>query len=461
MTLEAVVTDRALRAETAANAAKAIGKTVDPYSDANVHIPDEPIAVVLAGAGARGAYEAGLVATLLPYLPTRPTIFVGTSAGAINAALLASVAHLPPEEARAEILRRWRTIRLETVLGPIWRSVSSAVIEFAGSLFFQTKCPNSLLDTAPLRESLSNASLIDWAQIATNVRTGAVHTLAVATTESSSGRTKIFYQSNVDESHPTDEAQAIDYVPTQLSGEHVLASAAIPVLFPAVRLKANGKQTFYVDGGVRLNAPLKPAIAFGANGVIVISTDPRRYGTSDAVDGESAPSFQDQILQFMRGTFADRMIEDLQVLMDKNNALLSAREGNLAGIPPKNRYVAAIFGGPNDRDRVGAAARLALERILRTEWIPGILGGLLKHPELTILSWLTKPSPESGPDLLSYVLFEPEFINQALNAGISDANALLKDYPDPKELWDALRRIGAMNNAMTLARRGSNGGREN
>jgi NTE family protein len=84
-------------------------------------VPTGPVAVVLAGAGARGAYEAGFIATLLPYLQPRPTIFVGTSAGAINAALLASVADRSPEAARDEIIRRWSTFSIKIVLGPFWR----------------------------------------------------------------------------------------------------------------------------------------------------------------------------------------------------------------------------------------------------------------------------------------------------------------------------------------------------
>ncbi len=130
-----------------------------------------------------------------------------------------------------------------------------------------------------------------------------IDVLAVATTESGSGRTKIFYQMGTNSCAKTprnDDDRAIDYVPTQLSSDHVLASTAIPVLFPPARIGSPARGRFYVDGGVRLNAPLQPAIDFGAKGIIVVSTDSRRYGTSAAVNIHEWPALQDHVLQMMR-----------------------------------------------------------------------------------------------------------------------------------------------------------------
>src|SRR5262249_54049620 len=162
---------------------------------------------------------------------------------------------------KEEIKRRWLTINKRMVLGPLVTSLSRVILGYLGALVLGKPCPSSVLDTAPLRDSLNNEALIDWKQLRTNLQSGAVEVLAVAATKAGSGRTKIFYQAHDSAKPPpdSDENQAIDYVRTELCGDHVLASAAIPVLFPPVRLKAPDKHRFFLDGGVRLNAPLKPA----------------------------------------------------------------------------------------------------------------------------------------------------------------------------------------------------------
>jgi NTE family protein len=95
--------------------------------------------------------------------------------------------------------------------------------------------------------------------------------------------------------------------------------------------------------------------------------------------------------------------------------------------------VPLVFGGPHDEVRLGNAAGRAIQEILRSPW------RLFKNPDVTIASWLASVSPSSAPDLLSYILFEPEFIDEAIRAGVKDAESLHSDYPDPKSLWDSLR----------------------
>jgi NTE family protein len=398
--------------------------------------PDQPTAVVLAGAGARGAYEAGLVAELLPQLKdTRPRIFVGTSTGAINAVLLASLAHLSAEDARQQILDRWRVIDSTMVLGPAWISILKAAAQYVGALA-GFDGPSSLLDTGPLRHSLTQRALIDWDQVNDNIRAGHVQALAVVATECGSGRTKVFYQTNSDDVRPGAKGnyQAIDYVRVdRLTPEHARASAAIPVIFPPVQLGSSKQKRFYIDGGVRLNAPLKPAIDFGAQGVLVVSTDSRRYGMSEATDGRRPPSMQDQVLQIMRGAFADRMIEDVQVLLDQNRTILHALQSAEGPTIGDKRYIPLIFGGPTSQEEVRGVAAGALAEVLRG-------GRGLRHINFALLNLLTSVSPYSRPDLLSYVLFEPEFIHEALNAGMAAAGSLLEDNPRPDLLWHCLDR---------------------
>jgi NTE family protein len=305
-----------------------------------------------------------------------------------------------------------------------------------------------LLGTTPLLHSLKDKDLIDWDRIRNNIASSKVDTLAVVATEVGSGRTKVFYEkaskstridgcarpsqaslaggaSNVQ----SDANHAIDYVSGQLEAEHLRASAALPVLFSPVALHMGARESFFLDGGVRLNAPLKPALALGAKGLIVVSTDPRRHGMSDAVAGSKSPSMQDQVLDVMRGLFADRMIEDIRVLLDRNRAVLEGRDGG------GDSYVPLIVGGAQDQDRVGSLAARAVRQILRG---PDLIQAL-RNLDLWLLDRLTSVSSASGPDILSYLLFEPEFIDEALKAGIQDAEGLMNDYPEPGDLWDSLR----------------------
>ncbi|XYI00041.1 patatin-like phospholipase family protein [Sorangium sp. So ce1128] len=403
-------------------------------------VPEGRVALVLTGAGARGAYEAGFVSRLLPELKhSRPKILVGTSAGAINAALLATLGHRTAEDVSREIVERWQRINKEIVLGSVWVSLLRAGIKYVASLLLGTDGPRSLLDTGPLLSNLKNQTLIDWDIINDNINEGEepyVDVLAVATTESGSGRTKVFYQTRRDDlaTVPPDDTRAIDYVRTELSAEHVLASAAIPVLFPPAWIGSPARGRYFVDGGLRLNAPLAPAMAFGANHIIVVSTDSRLYGSSAAVNIHHSPSMQDHILQIMRVITSDRMVEDVRVLLEQNRLLLKiAKETTEKGALREQNRVAIIFGGPSGQDDVGSVAARALEDILRGT-------RKLNHLDLSLLYWLTSVNPYSRPDVLSYVLFEPEFISAAIRAGIQDADELIEDNPTERELWTAMCR---------------------
>ncbi|WP_437708514.1 patatin-like phospholipase family protein [Sorangium sp. So ce448] len=391
-------------------------------------LPEDPVALVLTGAGARGAYEAGFASRLLPKLSKRrPTIIVGTSAGSINAALLASLAHMSAEDASRELVERWQRIHKEMVLGPVWLSLLRAGAQYiAGLLGIVSRSPMSLLDTRPLLASLKSPTLIDWNAINSNINNGTIKTLAVATTESNSGRTKIFYQSHQTTTIRNDEARAIDYVKTLLSAEHVLASASIPVLFRPTRIGAQDHGPFYLDGGLRLNAPLAPALAFGAKGLVVISTDSRWYGASAAMNIRRVPTMQDHVLQLMRMITSDRMVEEVRVLAEQN-------EDN----PTKER-IPLIVGCPAGQDDVGSVAARVLEDLLRGT-------RMLNHIDLSLLYQLTAMSPYSRPDVLSYILFEPEFISAAMQAGIQDAEELISDHPTEEELWGVLCQKYASN----------------
>jgi NTE family protein len=138
----------------------------------------------------------------------------------------------------------------------------------------------------------------------------------------------------------------MDYVQGELTAEHVRASAAIPILFPLVRLNSGTGASWRMDGGARLNAPLKPAIALGARRLVVVATDPPYHRPSSAAAGRPAPSIQDATGQLLHGAMADRMIENLIVLAKMNKLLAAGGAGVTSRSGRPYQVIPFVFGGP-------------------------------------------------------------------------------------------------------------------
>ncbi|POX37754.1 hypothetical protein C3486_26715 [Streptomyces sp. Ru73] len=390
-----------------------------------------PVAVVLAGGGARGAYEAGMLAELLPKLAAagqRPNTFVGTSAGAFNAVLFASFAHLPAEQAADEALGAWRSLTKDQVFTPFLpRAVPVVLRQYLTGLFDPKSPPLSgLLDTRPLRDTLRTK--LDWHRLHANMLSGTVQAVAVAATACHSGRTEIFTEGPRATALPESDAdRAVDYTRTVLTEEHVLASAAIPVAFPPVYVQEAGG--WYMDGGVRLNAPIKPAIALGARRVVIIATSPLRYLPRAHRKAAPPPSVLDVSAQVMSGVLADRMIEDTRTLGKVDELLKS---GGKATSPAGRAYeiVEYLYGSPQrgQSGQLGECAAYVLDTYFRGTQ-------RLTNLDLTVLAFLLGPGHSRG-ELLSYLLFEPEFLDAAMELGRRDAQLLLDEAGnDATKLW--------------------------
>lgn len=198
---------------------------------------EERVGLVLAGGGARGAYEVGALSVLLPALEARgerPTVLVGASVGAINVAYLAANADLSADDAVAGGVELWRSLRWDQVLGPLLAPASAlrAFCYAADVLGVPGAMLTGLLDTRPLRRTVRR--VIDFERLHRNVHAGLLEATAVVATSAASTRSVVFVEG---QPVPAEDAgQGIDYVGARLDGEHVRASAAIPTLFPAVHV---------------------------------------------------------------------------------------------------------------------------------------------------------------------------------------------------------------------------------
>jgi NTE family protein len=378
------------------------------------------VAVVAAGAGARGAYEAGALSIILPVLEEtgqHPSMFVGTSAGAINAALFASLAHLPARQAAAHALDLWGNMKQSEVFPPAVPSMLAAAPQYIARLFGVGQGMTSLLSTKPLLKLLTGK--VDWDQLHQNVETGKVEALAIVTTATSTDRTSIFveHSQSVPVLPGSDDSRAIDYYEHVIDANVVRASAAIPAVFPPVLLGDRSNGDWYVDGGVRLNAPLKPAISLGAQRLVVVATDPLDYlpvlpGPRPA---GPAPNIQDEAAQIGHGLMADRMVEDIRTLM-KVNVLAN---GNVSPSSRQYKQIPYIFAGPT-AGQVGQLGQVAAA-VLDDEC--SVLNTAM-HFDLWLFTRLIGPVKSRG-DIMSYLLFEPAFAQAAIQLGQQDAQRYL------------------------------------
>jgi NTE family protein len=413
---------------------------------------EKRIGLVLSGGGARGAYEAGALSVLAPALAARdelPSILAGTSVGAINTVYLAASAHLPIAEALAGGIERWSDVRKDEVIKPILsRQVPLTALRYAGEILSLpgVRLP-SLLDPEPLEGNLER--WIDWEAVHRNVQEGVIESVAAVTTAARSGRTVVFVENaNELELH---RSHVIDYVPAQLANEHVRASAAIPILFPPIRIESPKEASgWYFDGGTRLNTPIKPVLDLGANRVVVIGMDAVTDPPLEPGRHESPqPDFGDGALHVLQGMLVDPVVEDMRILGNINmffaepeesaeerragdgrrvsDAPAARRYREVRGKPPY-RCVPYIFVAPTRR---GAIGKLATD-VFRSRY-----GGWkgLRSPDFPLLNRLLGGESPTHGELLSYLLFDSEFIEELIRMGQEDARRWLNAGPGPDDPW--------------------------
>ncbi len=178
-------------------------------------VGEERVGLVLAGGGARGAYEMGALSVLLPALEAagqRPTVLVGTSVGAVNIAYLAANAHRSAADAAAGGIELWRSLRWEQVLAPLLPTARRGLNYVGEVLGVPGVQLQALLDTTPLTETVPR--VIDFAQLHRNVETGRVHATAVVGTSAATSESVVFVEGST--LPPEDIGAGFDYVATRL-----------------------------------------------------------------------------------------------------------------------------------------------------------------------------------------------------------------------------------------------------
>jgi NTE family protein len=390
----------------------------------------ERVGLVLAGGGARGAYEVGALSVLLPELEARgerPTVLVGASVGAINVAYLAANADLGADDAIAGGVELWRSLGWDQVLGPLL-APSSALRAFcyaADVLGVPGAMLTGLLDTRPLRGTVRR--VIDFERLHRNVQAGLLGAAAVVGTSAATTRSVVFV-----EGQPVpgeDAGQGIDYVAARLDDEHVCASAAIPTLFPAVHVSGPPPaRGWYVDGGVRLNAPLRPALSLDVDRVVVIGLNAIPPAPPRLASDHRPDAFQGAA-DFLNGTLANQLVEDVRDLARVNLLLGDRADPVIAADGWGYRRVPFIFITPRARADVAGLAERTFE-----EYYEGLEA--FRSIDLALLARLIGGDGAGHGHLLSYLFFAPEFATALIELGRSDAQRWLTAHAGPEGPWE-------------------------
>jgi NTE family protein len=368
------------------------------------------LALVLSGGGARAAYQVGVLRYLAREFPTTiPDILTGVSAGGINAAFLAARQETYPAKIE-ELAEMWKNLHIDQVFKAEFGNLAWRGLRWVGRLGSGGKSPlhsKSLVDTTPLREVLERelrAGTGPIQGIQTSLWDGWLRAFALTASSYTTGQSITWVQTREDDAMPSWERPARKSHCCPLRVDHVMASAALPFFFPATEVDG----AWYGDGGIRLTAPLSPAIHLGAKKIIAVTTRyarTREEADRPMITGYPPPAQVAGVL--FNAIFLDQLDGDALQLRTVNQLIEALPEEKRMGLRPIELLVVRPS---EDLGRLANAYEAELPKAFR--FFTRGLG--------------TRETRSN--DMLSLVMFQPDYVKRLLELGEADAEKRRADF---------------------------------
>lgn len=381
--------------------------------------------LVLAGGGARGAYEAGILYYLYADGPAelreavRFNVLSGTSIGALNVASLAATMHQPAWGMR-KLIDIWQGVELEEIL-----HIGLSDMMAIPSWVLGRNKRESIFPDAPTRRMIEDS--FDWNRIHVNLADGLIEAVSISATQVPTGKTVVFYETRDGRPRRFSRDPHVRAVHARLGPKHVRASAAIPFVFPAIDIDG----VPYADGGLRQNTPLSPALRLGSTRLVVVG-----LGSDKRVDYAEEPGVWRSRLaspvfllakvlnalmldhvdyDLIRLEHMNRLLRDgQQVFGEQFTTRLNTMMGPIRGA--RYRIVPHVVLRPG-RDLGRMAAQHVRSKAMRRN--RSLIGRLIRR--------LAMMESRDEADLCSYILFDGKFCQDLIELGISDAKRNRED----------------------------------